>query len=209
MLHRFLLVGVLVTVEQGSLEQLAYGTLVALLFLVVQLFASPFKKFTDECTAAACSMLLVVLFFLAIYYKVGALTQFDKVQHAMSEELQAVYLVEHITVSGIFFSMSVGGMVVLAAIAVVNFRQFVKVQLMANGLAKAWEELGPLLEERAKAQSGKQGSKLVGETGHLHYGSPEVFRGGLAELLPNGLHRSMEQEFTRWLPQPRRGYRYA
>ena len=42
MLRRFLLVGVFVVIQPGSIQQLAYATFIALLYLAVQLTAAPF-----------------------------------------------------------------------------------------------------------------------------------------------------------------------
>lgn len=42
MLRRFVLVGLLVIVNQGSVEQLAYGTLASMVYVVLQMNCAPF-----------------------------------------------------------------------------------------------------------------------------------------------------------------------
>lgn len=77
MSRRFLLVGFFIVVPlegQGTIEQLAYATFVAQLFLVLQANAAPFRKAEDDFLATTCSLLLVVLFLTSIFYKYSALT---------------------------------------------------------------------------------------------------------------------------------------
>jgi hypothetical protein len=62
MLRRFLLVGLFVVMEQGSLTQLAIGTLTSLLFLVAQLISRPYRHASDEFLALASSVSLVIIF---------------------------------------------------------------------------------------------------------------------------------------------------
>ena len=47
MARRFVLVGVFITVRQGSIEQLIYGTLVALVYLMIQLVAMPYRRYAS------------------------------------------------------------------------------------------------------------------------------------------------------------------
>ena len=62
MLRRFVLVGVFVIVRPGSIEQLAWGALTALVYCAIQVSASPFRKASDDFFATSCSMLLAALF---------------------------------------------------------------------------------------------------------------------------------------------------
>ena len=71
MLRRFLLVGVFVTVKQGSVEQLAYGTLISIVYLAIQLIAGPYRKQSDDFFAAVCGLLLATMFVVCIFYKVS------------------------------------------------------------------------------------------------------------------------------------------
>ena len=103
MLRRFFLVGVFVIVQPGSIEQLAYAAFITLLYLAIQLTASPFKHLADDFLAATCSLALSMLFLLCLLYKYGALTQLDDVQEVMSLELQADYLVSYVALSGILW----------------------------------------------------------------------------------------------------------
>ena len=64
MLRRFLLVGVAVVVPPGpgSLTQLVAGSSVALVYLVIQVFARPYKTLSDDSVALVSSFSLVTLF---------------------------------------------------------------------------------------------------------------------------------------------------
>ena len=103
MLRRFLLVGVFVIVHPGTIQQLAYATFVTLLYLAIQLTASPFQKIEDNFMAAMSSLALSMLFVLCVFYKYGALTELSELQEVMSLELQDDYLVPYVSFSGILW----------------------------------------------------------------------------------------------------------
>lgn len=72
LLRRLVLVGILLIAPgQGTIEQLAIGTLVAVVYLGVQAIASPFRKPSDDFFATACSMLLAALFVCSLLFKVS------------------------------------------------------------------------------------------------------------------------------------------
>ena len=83
MLRRFLLVGVLVTVRQGSIEQLAYGNLIAIIYAAIQAVTSPYRKPSDDFFAAALSLALAVLLLCATFFKYAALTELGEMQAVM------------------------------------------------------------------------------------------------------------------------------
>lgn len=103
-------------VRQGSVEQLAYGTLITILYLTTQLIAAPFVQRSDDYMAAGCSMLMVVLFVCAIIFKYGALTELEDQQSIMSGEQKEDYLVPHIELSAIVSGACAGGLVLLGVI---------------------------------------------------------------------------------------------
>ena len=116
MLRRLLLVGVFVVIKPGSVEQLAYATLVNILYLAIQMNASPFESAYDGFMASSCSMSLTVLFVLCGWYKFGALTQLEKVQGVMSPELKQDYLASYVSLSGILWLASLGAFLVLGLV---------------------------------------------------------------------------------------------
>ena len=103
MLRRFLLIGVFVVVRPGSIQQLAYATFVTLIYLAIQLVASPFRKLEDNFMAATSSLALSMLFVLCLLYKYGALTQLDGLQEVMSLELRDDYVVSYTSFSGVLW----------------------------------------------------------------------------------------------------------
>ena len=64
MLRRFLLVGLMVTVESGTTLQVILGTLFSMIFLLFQVQAAPFKRLSDDYLAGACSFSLSSIFCL-------------------------------------------------------------------------------------------------------------------------------------------------
>ena len=83
MVRKFLLVGLFVTLEPGSILQIAIGTIVCAAFLLVQLQAKPYKNAADDYLAAASSFALLMLFMCSIIFKYDALTASEDLQAKM------------------------------------------------------------------------------------------------------------------------------
>ena len=62
MLRRFLLVGLMVVIYQGSMLQMYIGTLVAAILLFFQVQAGPYKQLADDYLASAASFSLLIFF---------------------------------------------------------------------------------------------------------------------------------------------------
>ena len=62
MLRRFLLVGLFVVIEPHTMMQLALGTIVSAVFLLVQLQAKPYKDELDDYFANASNFSLLMIF---------------------------------------------------------------------------------------------------------------------------------------------------
>ena len=62
MLRRFVLIGIMVVVYNGSMLQLTIGTLCAAILLFFQVQAAPFNDMADDYLAAAASFSLLILF---------------------------------------------------------------------------------------------------------------------------------------------------
>ena len=74
MARKFLLVGLFVTIEPGSITQITSGTIVCAVYLLVQMQAKPYKHRTDEYLATGSSFGLLMVFFCSIIFKYTSLT---------------------------------------------------------------------------------------------------------------------------------------
>ena len=90
MLRKFLLVGLFVTIEPGSITQIALATIVTAVFLLVQLQAKPYKSASDDFLASASSFALLMIFFCSVIYKYVELTDTQDISNKMSIEQQEV-----------------------------------------------------------------------------------------------------------------------
>lgn len=91
MLRRFILVGALVVYKQGSVEQIAYAALVALVYLAVQITATPFRKASDNFFASGCSLSIAALFLLCLLFKYSELVEIKEIRDKMSQEQEHDY----------------------------------------------------------------------------------------------------------------------
>ena len=89
--RRFLLVGVAVIVQPGSIVQLALATLLSLLFVIVQHQCTPYANPSDGFLALAASFALTVLFFSCILLKLGVLVSLGEVRAILPNKLLAVF----------------------------------------------------------------------------------------------------------------------
>ena len=69
MLRRFVLVGLMVYVCNGSMIQIILGTLFSTIFLLVQVQAQPYVSRLDDQLASSCSFCLVVIFLCSYAFK--------------------------------------------------------------------------------------------------------------------------------------------
>lgn len=121
MARRFLLVGAFMVFKRGSIEQLAYATIITILYAIVHANAAPMRKAADNIVAITCSLLLAMLFVTAIIYKIGDLTTLDDIQSAMTvEQKGTTYAVPHLFVTGVLFVCCLGAFFVLAIVVVVR-----------------------------------------------------------------------------------------
>ena len=77
-LRRFLLIGVAVLLSPGTLTQLMLGAIVALIYLMVQMQACPFRHTSDAFVALTCSLSLVTVFLCCIVLRVSTLAELDQ-----------------------------------------------------------------------------------------------------------------------------------
>ena len=82
--RRFILLGLFVNLSPGSVLQLMLGTVVSAAYLVLQLFAQPFKLTSLNYTSGLASFSIVVFFISALIFKVNALVDQHEVSIAMT-----------------------------------------------------------------------------------------------------------------------------
>lgn len=137
MLRRFVLVGVLVVFPaQGTVEQLAYGALFSIIYLAFQVAASPFRKTSDNALAVVCSLLLAVLFICLVFYKYGEFTDLQVLQAVMSVEQKNDFDPALDRISLILGAVSIGAIVVLALIIVVQGAEQGRQAILAQQASK-------------------------------------------------------------------------
>jgi len=117
MLRKFVLVGVMVLVEPGTILQISIGTLFCAAYLMVQQQAVPYTNRANGFLAVASSFSLLMFYFCCTVYKFDALTS-SSLQEFMSEEQQRNYVTPDATFSVILF-LSVLGSLLFAGVLVV------------------------------------------------------------------------------------------
>ena len=90
MARRFLLVGIAVIIQPGTIVQLTFATLLSLIYNIVQHEISPYAGAADNFIGAASSFSLTVLFFSCILLKLGLLLELDDVRVRLSAKLLEV-----------------------------------------------------------------------------------------------------------------------
>ena len=116
MLRRLVLVGFLILVKRGSIVQLAFGMLFALLYLAIQSRATPFRKAADDFFATACSVALAALFLLALLFKNAELTASSRVRDVLAPAQRSNFAVSYALFSGLATAAVVAALVLLAGV---------------------------------------------------------------------------------------------
>ena len=99
MLRKFLLVGLFVTIQPGSITQIALATIVCAIFMLVQLQSKPYKNASDDYLASSASFALLMTFFVSVIYKYAELVAIEDVKEKMSMEQQQDYVVSSLMLS--------------------------------------------------------------------------------------------------------------
>ena len=84
MLRRLVLVGIFVVVEQGTIQQLVYATLLATIYVIVQVAAAPFREPSDNFMAVGCSLCHALLYVVCVIYKYSRLLEMRTLSHRLS-----------------------------------------------------------------------------------------------------------------------------
>ena len=151
--RKFLLVGLFVTVEPGSIMQITLGTIVTAVFLMIQLQAKPYAHATDDYLATASSFGLLMLFVCSIIFKYTSLTDTEDIQDKMSTEQKSKYVVSTLIISIILVASVLGSLVMVALIAVgqviVETKKAMALRRLKYVASGKWVELTPLGDPQA------------------------------------------------------------
>ena len=90
MARRFMLVGIAVTIQPGTIVQLTFATLLSLIYNILQHEINPYVSAADNFIGVASSFSLTVLFFSCILLKLGLLIELDDVRVRLSAKLLEV-----------------------------------------------------------------------------------------------------------------------
>ena len=160
--RRFILVGIFVVApyDRGSVMQLILATTFCLVYLTLQLQASPYRRLPDNYVALGCSFCLVAFFLAATLYKYLVLLQLRQIQTAMSIELIFQYAMSPTLLTQVLLSCCLGCIAVSAAILIVQMSHDRIVQLREQRASRA-------RRLKFKASSAEvNGSRLP--PGHFH-----------------------------------------
>ena len=92
MLRRLILVGLMVVIESGRTFQLALASMLAIIFLFLQLMASPYREAHNGFLASVTSFSIVLCFLCSIFFKYSALLDLDGIQDKLSSEQRDVFV---------------------------------------------------------------------------------------------------------------------
>jgi hypothetical protein len=120
MLRKFLLVGLFVTVEPGTITQISLGTIVCAVYLLIQMQAAPYKNKTDDYLAVAGSFALLMIFFCSVIYKYQSLTESQDVKAKMSHEQKEVFVVPALLLSVILIAAVFGSLLFAMVLVIIQ-----------------------------------------------------------------------------------------
>ena len=86
MVRRLTLVGIFVTIQQGSIVQVIIGTTFSAAYMLIQMQVGPYDDTSDDYLANFCSFSLLVVFLCCILYKQATLIELQDVRGVISEE---------------------------------------------------------------------------------------------------------------------------
>ena len=120
MTRRFVLVGLMVVVEPGTVLQVLLGTLFSLLYLTLQAVARPYRTPADDIIALASSLGIAVVFLCCVAYHFDSVISLDELQERMSDEQLKDYQVPSFALTLI---LTGAGLLTLGLILILSFLQ--------------------------------------------------------------------------------------
>jgi hypothetical protein len=156
MIRRFLLVGLMSIVYEGSVVQLVIATLFSILYLVIQLQAKPFVDPSDDYIALASSASLAVLFFSCVVLKVGVLTDTPEVDAILPPRLRENFGVPSALLTVVIFASVVCSLLIALLFSILRVwaerkrkqldAQTTKAKRLRNRKTKVEVKLEPVAE---------------------------------------------------------------
>jgi len=137
MARRLVLVGLLIVFKPGSIEQLAVGTILALIYCVVQVQAAPYARISDNFLASVASLCLVAVLLCCTYYKFAALTEVPELVALMSASQQRIYNIGYFQLTVSLFVSIAATVLILGVIVFFIFTAEHRRQKEASRHAKA------------------------------------------------------------------------
>jgi len=153
MLRKFLLIGLFVTVEPGTILQIFIGTVVSGAYFMIQMKAQPYLSQADDLLAQAASWCLLMLFFSCVIYKYDSLTASDDLQDKMSSEQRDNFIVSDLVltlllVHSVFTALLFAGGVIIVQM-VVEVRNAAKLRRLKYVETGLRVECKPLFDPQA------------------------------------------------------------
>ena len=137
MARRFLLVGLMSIVLQGSIVQLVIAALFGILYLILQLQAKPYKEPSNDYVALASTASLSVLLWSCVVLKVGVLTDTPEVDAILPPRLRTNFNVPSALLSVVIFASVVFILAISMLIAIHQMRQDLRRRAAEARAAKA------------------------------------------------------------------------
>ena len=120
MLRRFILIGVMVRVYNGTMVQLVIGALAAMSLLLIQVQASPYISRASNHLAIVCSFAVCCVFLCCLAFKYASLTDLEDIRGKMNRKQSMVYVFDTAFLSGIIILSVFSALVISTGIFVVQ-----------------------------------------------------------------------------------------
>jgi len=121
MLRKFLLVGIFLMIDQGTILQIAVGTIVSAAYLMIQVQAAPYKNQMDDHLAQGTNFSLLMVFFCCVIYKYDSLTNNSQFMTSSDQEddfVTPTLLLTIVLVLSVFGSLFIAALLVIIQISV-------------------------------------------------------------------------------------------
>jgi len=119
MLRKFLLVGIFVIFDPGTILQIAVGTIVSAAYLMIQVQAAPYKHQFDDVLAQGSNFCLLMVFFCCVIYKYDSLL--SNSQFATSSDQVKQFVTPSLLLTVVLVLSIFGSLLVAILLVVIQF----------------------------------------------------------------------------------------